>query len=65
MRNTNKPPYAATEISKKPPTTKQLEVFNLRLQGWTEARIAAHIGKSRSAVQNRIRLLRNKGYNVP
>tara|TARA_R100000808_G_scaffold7129_2_gene21039 strand:+ start:841 stop:1047 length:207 start_codon:yes stop_codon:yes gene_type:complete len=68
MRNTNKPPYAGTEIPyapKKPPTKKQVEVLILRCWGLTQEKIAEKMGISRSTVQKRIMALRKKGIDVP
>jgi DNA-binding NarL/FixJ family response regulator len=65
MRNTNKPPYAATEIPKKQPTVKQLQVLILRSRGLTQEKIAEQLSVSRSTVKQRIRALRERGINVP
>ncbi len=65
MRNTNKPPYAATEIPKKRLTPKQLEVFIYRIEGWTQQKISDYLDISRSAVQGHMRAIRKKGFNLP
>ena len=68
MRNTNKPPYAATDIDynpKNPPTVKQIEVLIWRCLGLTQDKIGEKLGISRSTVQKRIMALRKKGIDVP
>jgi predicted ArsR family transcriptional regulator len=64
MRNTNKPPYAATDIDynlKNPPTKKQIEVLIWRCWGLTQDKIAEKLGVSRSMVRLHIKALKKRG----
>ena len=64
MRNTNKPPYAATDIDyspKNPPTVKQVMVLIFRSWGWTEEKIAEELGVSRRTVRGHIKALKKRG----
>jgi len=68
MRNTNKPPYAVTEIPyapKKPPTKKQVEVLILLSWGLTQEKIAEIMEISRSTVRDHIKALKKRGLYPP
>ena len=68
MRNTNKPPYAATDLPYAPkgrPTVKQIEVLIHRTYGLTQEKIAEIMGVSRSTVRGHIRALKKRGIEVP
>jgi|TARA_R100001530_G_scaffold124486_1_gene92731 DNA-binding NarL/FixJ family response regulator len=68
MRNTNKPPYAATDIPYAPKrrlTRKQFDVLWDRCCGGTQAQIAEKMGISRRAVRNHITRIRKRGIECP
>jgi len=68
MRNTNKPPYAATDIDynpKNPPTVKQVMVLIFRSWGWTQEKIAEIMDISRSTVRDHIKALKKRGLYPP
>ena len=68
MRNTNKPPYSATDVDyapKKAPTKKQLQVLIYRAYGLTQEKIAETMGVSRRTVRTHLERLRKRGISPP
>ena len=68
MRNTNKPPYSATDVDyapKKAPTKKQLQGLIYRAYGLTQEKIAQTMGISRSTVRDHLNGLRKRGISPP
>jgi len=67
-RNTNKPPYAVTDLPyapKRRPTVKQIEVLIHRADGLTQEKVAEIMGVSRSTVRDHIRALKKRGIDCP
>tara|TARA_R110002020_G_scaffold299368_1_gene515045 strand:- start:841 stop:1047 length:207 start_codon:yes stop_codon:yes gene_type:complete len=68
MRNTNKPPYANTDVdyaNKKAPTKKQLQVLWYRACNLTQEKIAEIMGVSRRSIRQHIDALKKRGISPP